>query len=70
MRAEWEEGEGNSPYLVKYSDNFFDLLPGESKSVGMEMFLAKEHMGKLSGTLVVEGTNMMSRRIPVELASE
>ena len=62
VRAEWEEGEGNSPYLVKYSDNFFDLLPGESKSVGMEMFLAADHKRKLSGTLVVEGTNIMSRR--------
>ena len=70
VRAEWEEGEGNSPYLVKYSDNFFDLLPGESKSVGVEMFLATEHMRKLSGTLVVEGTNIASRRIPVELVSE
>jgi beta-mannosidase len=70
VRAEWEEGEGNSPYLVKYSDNFFDLLPGESKSVGMEMFLAADHKRKLSGTLVVEGTNIMSRQIPVEVASE
>src|ERR1019366_8846384 len=58
MRAEWKEGEGNSPYLVKYSDNFFDLLPGESKSVGVKMFLAKAPLGKLSGTLVVEGTNV------------
>jgi hypothetical protein len=70
VRAEWKEGEVNSPYLVKYSDNYFDLLPGESKSLALEMFLAKEHMGKLSGTLVVEGTNIESRRVPVELVSE
>ena len=70
MRAEWEEGEGNSPFLVKYSDNFFDLLPGESKSVTVEMFLSKQHRGKLSGTFVLEGTNIESRRIPVELTSE
>ncbi|HXW15444.1 MAG TPA: glycoside hydrolase family 2 protein, partial [Terriglobia bacterium] len=70
VRAEWEEGDGNSPYLVKYSDNFFDLLPGESKSVGVEMFLPAEHMRKLSGTLVVEGTNIASQRIPVELGFE
>jgi hypothetical protein len=70
VRADWKEGEGNSPYLVKYSDNFFDLLPGESKSLALEMFLAKERMGKLSGTLVVDGTNIASRRIAVELLSE
>jgi beta-mannosidase len=70
VRAEWKESDGNSPYLVEYSDNFFDLLPRESKSVGMEMFLLREHMGKLAGTLVVEGTNVESRRIPVELVSE
>lgn len=70
VRAEWKESDGNSPYLVEYSDNFFDLLPRESKSVGLEMFLPREHMGKLAGTLVVEGTNIESRRIPVELVSE
>ncbi|MFH1008342.1 MAG: sugar-binding domain-containing protein [Candidatus Latescibacterota bacterium] len=67
VRAEWEGGEENSPYLVKYSDNFFDLLPGESKSLALEMFLAGEHMGRISGTLVVEGPNTEPRRIPVEV---
>ena len=70
VRAEWQSGEGSSPYLVTYSDDFFDLMPGESKPVAMEMFLPKEHMGKLSGTFVVEGPNIESRRIPVEITSE
>ena len=70
VRAEWQEGDGISPYLVKYSDNFFDLMPGESKSIGMEMFLPDEHMGKLSGAVVVEGTNIGSSRIPMGIASE
>lgn len=70
VRAEWKEGEGNTPYLVKYSDNFFDLLPGESKSLALEMFLAKEPMGKISGTLVVEGPNIEPKRIPVEVQSQ
>ena len=70
VRAEWKEGEGNSPYLVKYSDNFFDLLPGESKSLVLEMFLAGGPMGKISGTLVVEGPNIETKRIPVELKAQ
>jgi hypothetical protein len=70
VRAEWKEGEENAPYLVKYSDNFFDLLPGESKSLALVMFLAKEHMGRISGTLVVEGPNLEPQRIPVEVQNQ
>jgi beta-mannosidase len=70
VRAEWKEGDGNPPYLVKYSDNFFDLLPGESKSLAMEMSLAEGNMGKISGTLVVEGPNIETKRVPVELRTQ
>jgi hypothetical protein len=70
VRAEWQGGDGSSPFLVEYSDNFFDLVPGESKPVSVKMFLPKEHMGKLSGTFILEGTNIESRRIPVEITSE
>jgi hypothetical protein len=70
VRAEWKDRDENPPYLVKYSDNFFDLLPGESKSLAMEMFLAEGHMGKISGTLVVEGPNIETKRIPVELKTQ
>jgi hypothetical protein len=68
VRAEWP-GEG-APYLVKYSDNYFDLLPGEEKSLDLEMFLPPDHGGKIAGTLVVEGPNVEARRIPVELSEE
>jgi beta-mannosidase len=70
VRAEWNEGEESSPYLVQYSDNFFDLLPGESKSLALEMLLAGEHMGNVSGTLVVEGPNVEPKRIAVEIQSQ
>ena len=70
VRAEWKDRGGSPPYLVEYSDNFFDLLPGESKSLAMEMFLVEGHMGKISGTLVVEGPNIETKRIPVELKTQ
>jgi hypothetical protein len=70
VRAEWQDGDGNAPYLVKYSDNFFDLLPGENKSLALEMFLAEGNAGKISGTLVVEGPNVETKRIPVELKAQ
>ena len=31
VRAEWAQPGGAAPYLVMYSDNYFDLMPGESK---------------------------------------
>jgi len=65
VRAEWA-GDG-APFLVKYSDNYFDLLPGEEKSVDLEMFLPAAHSGKIAGTLIVEGPNVEARRIPVEV---
>jgi len=67
VRAEWRDGEGNAPYLVEFSDNFFDLLPGESKSLTLEMFLAEGHVGNPSGSLVVEGPNIETKHIPMEL---
>jgi hypothetical protein len=68
MRAEWTDG--NSPFLVMYSDNFFDLLPGESKAITVEMFLPHQHSGKVLGTFIVGGTNVESRNIPVDITSE
>jgi beta-mannosidase len=65
VRAEWLSSD--SPYLVKYSDNYFDLLPGEEKSLDLEMFLPAQHAGRIAGTLIVEGPNIEARRIPVEL---
>jgi beta-mannosidase len=70
VRAEWKDEGGNSPYLVLYSDNFFDLLPGESKSLALEMFLPREREGRITGTLVVAGTNVEERRIPIEIQSQ
>ncbi len=70
IRAEWTEGEGNAPYLVMYGDNFFDLLPGESKTLALEMFLAKEHAAKIAGNLIIEGPNVTTTRVPIELQAQ
>jgi hypothetical protein len=66
VRAEWPAG-GASPYLVKYSDNYFDLLPGEAKRLALEMFLPEERAGKITGNLVVEGPNTETKRVSIEL---
>ena len=67
VRAEWPAS--GSPFLVEYGDNYFDLLPGEEKSLELEMFLPAEHAARIAGTLVIEGPNVEAARIPVELRS-
>ena len=65
VRAEWI-GSG-TPYLVKYSDNYFDLLPGQEKTLDLEMLLPAQHSGTIAGTLIISGPNLEERRVPVEL---
>jgi beta-mannosidase len=66
VRAEWPGGHA-SPFLVKFSDNYFDLLPGEAKTLALEMFLAGEGAGTITGNLVVEGPNTETKRVSIEL---
>ena len=68
MRAEWNKPEGDMPYVM-FSDNFIDLMPNESESIIMDLFLPKENMGNVSGTLVVEGPNAATQRIPIKVQS-
>jgi len=65
IRAEWPTA--GSPYLTMFSDNYFDLLPGEEKSLALEMFLPAGHGARIAGTLTVEGPNIVAKTIPLEL---
>jgi hypothetical protein len=65
VRAEWPATKAAAPYLVKYSDNYIDLLPGEEKSLDLEIFLPSIHGGRIVGTLIVEGPNIEAQRIPI-----
>jgi hypothetical protein len=67
VRVEWPRHAVGSPYLVKYSDNYFDLLPGEEKSLELEMFLPAAHGGKITGSLVVEGPNIAAQKIALKV---
>jgi hypothetical protein len=48
---------------VFYSDNYFGLLPGESKTVTLE-FAAASLAGEAPG-IMVEGWNIRPQRVPV-----
>ncbi len=56
-------GSGQRVLPVFYSDNYFGLLPGESKTVTLE--LAAASLAGEAPEIVVEGWNIQPQRIPV-----
>ena len=70
VRAEWNGPQEEAPYLVMYSDNYFDLLPGQAKTVTLDVYLPKTSTGTTSGTLIVEGSNVSAKQIPITLQAE
>jgi hypothetical protein len=69
VRAEWED-EVNKPHVLLYSDNYFDLLPREKRTIEVDLRLQAKPTGTVEGTLVVEGTNVAEQRIPIHLKVE
>jgi hypothetical protein len=68
LRDEWKGGQGATPCLVLYSDNYFDLAPGESKTVELHFFLPEGAQGEVTGELVIEGANVRSTQIGLVVA--
>lgn len=62
LRVEWD---GPQPYLSLYSDNYFDLLPGEAKTVTLEVKFPEKLAAPAHGRLIVAGSNVEAREIPV-----
>ena len=65
--AKWNGEPSDFPDLVLYSDNYFDLLPGETKTVEGELFLPDINTPSASGTLTIEGVNVPATNIRVKL---
>ena len=63
--VEWISAMPVSPYLVLYDDNYFDLLPGESRTVSARLFFSQKKAGPINGKLVVKGTNVEPTEIMV-----
>jgi len=66
VRAEWDEGE---PDVALYSDNYFDLLPQEIKSLEVAFRSGGERPRGRSacGRLLIEGTNVRKGEVQIEL---
>lgn len=67
LHAKWDGEPLDSPYLVLYSDNYFDLLPGETRTIEGELFLPDTNTHSVTGTLTVEGVNVPATTLPVKL---
>lgn len=54
-RAEWE---GPQPYLSLYSDNYFDLFPGERKYITLEVVFPAQINEPVVGRLLASGHSL------------
>ena len=67
IRAEWEGPKDQVPYLVKYSDNYFDLLPGENKRVGVAISLPQKAGKVVRGHFSIQGSNVPVQQMAITL---
>jgi hypothetical protein len=67
VRVDWEGAGPSARDLVLYDDNYFDLLPGESRRIEARMPLVQGKGERLSGTVWLEGTNVSPTEIPISL---
>ena len=62
LGVEWD---GPQPYSSIYSDNYFDLLPGETKPISLEVKFADKLAAPLHGRLILAGSNLARTEVPV-----
>jgi hypothetical protein len=67
IRAEWGGLDAHAPYAPLYGDNYFDLMPGESRDISLEFRLPRAAADLASGHLIVEGSNLEARKVPITL---
>ncbi len=67
LRADWKSSENQAPFLAIYNDNYFDLLPGETKEITIEFRLPDAANQSAQGQLIVEGSNVARAEIPITL---
>ena len=66
----WEGESAKTPYLVTYSDNYFDLLPGEVKTIDARILAPRGLQGEIKGKFTVQGSNVRPVVIPITLQAQ
>jgi hypothetical protein len=67
VRAEWDGAGQAASDLVLYDDNYFDLAPGEQRTIQARLPLVSGPTGHLGGKLLVQGTNVLSTSSPIDI---
>jgi len=70
LSMKWEGEEAEVPYLEVYNDNYFDLLPEESKTVDVKLWLPMKNTRGILGNLIVEGSNVPAKQIAVKVQTK
>ena len=70
MRVEWNAPELQAPYLVTYSDNYFDLMPVETRQVSLDFWLPEGANGPQQGHVIIAGSNLAPVQVPIMLRQE
>ena len=68
LRVEWNEPESQAPYIVMYSDNYFDLLPGESRTITLDLLMPPQVGKTIQGRLLMEASNAPAQEIPITIS--
>ena len=58
VRLDSQDGSQAAPYMVLYDDNYFDLLPHETRTMNARLLFPTGNTATFSGKLVVSGTNV------------
>lgn len=67
IRAEWGVPDAHAPHVALYGDNYFDLMPGESREISLEFRLSGTAAEPVTGQLIVEGSNLEAVKVPITL---
>ena len=69
IRVEWDLEDRPAPHVL-FGRNYVDLLPQEEKQIVFEAISPEVQAGIVRGHLIVEGSNVAKKRIPIEVRGD
>jgi len=70
VSAAWDAESTKTQCLVTYSDNYFDLLPGEMKTIDVRLLNPRGLKGTIKGKFMLSGSNVHPAEVPVTLQAQ
>ena len=65
LRMDWNSAGHATAHLALYSDNYFDLAPGESRVITASLPVVAGKTANLSGILRIQGANVPLTEVPI-----